>query len=70
MRCALTDAAFTKCREPSAQTSTLAKPGVKPEVWEMASTTGEPHLRSMKARRLGGRKAHSRRRAVLPTGAG
>ena len=44
--CALVDAAFTKCREPSAHTSTLAKPGVKPDVCEIASTTGEPHLRS------------------------
>ena len=42
-RCALTEAALTKCRLPSAQVSTDAKPGVKPAVRETASTTGEPH---------------------------
>ena len=41
------DAALTKCRRPSAQVSTEAKPGVKPAVWESASTTGEPSRRSI-----------------------
>ena len=47
MRWALTEAAFTKWRDPSSQTSTEANPGVKPAPCEWASTTGDPHFRSM-----------------------
>ena len=53
---------------PSSQVSTEAKPGVKPAPWETASTTGDPHRRSISARICGGRCGHSSRRAVRPWG--
>src|SRR5262245_15549388 len=70
MRCAFVEAAFTKCRLPSSQSRTDAKPGVKPLLREVAETTGAPHCCSTAARTVGGRCAHSSRRAVRPCGIG
>src|SRR4051794_33675051 len=70
MRCALVEAAFTKCRLPSSHSRTEAKPGVKPLFREVAETTGAPHRCSTAARTEGGRCTHSSRRAVWPCGMG
>ena len=50
--------------------STDANPGVNPLFCEVAETTGEPHRSAIAARIVGGRCAHSRRRAVRPWGTG
>ncbi len=42
VRWAAVEAAFTKWRDPSAQVSTDAKPGVKPPPCDAADTTGDP----------------------------
>ena len=69
-RWAAVEAAFTKCRDPSSQVRTDAKPGVKPPPCDAAVTTGDPQRCSISLRTAGGRCAHSSRRAVRPCGIG
>ena len=66
-----TDAAFTKCREPSSQVSTRGEAGGearRPGTRRRRPVT--PHAARSAPRICGGRWAHSRRRAVRPCGIG